>query len=219
MSISYTAGNPFCGFSARAVGPATEALHRMNIGERIGIRGPYGNGFSITQMKRILVVAGGTGAACLAPLIETLSFDRKELSVVLGARTASELLFLDRVRASASETRAKLLVTTDDGSYGSKGFASEQSLKLLDDGAFDEVYTCGPEPMMVPIVRASLSKNIPIQVSLERYMKCGVGLCGSCVIGPYRVCRDGPVFNGKVLAELQEFGQSKRDATGAKQQL
>lgn len=219
MSYSYIGRSGYSGVTVRAVGEATTALHALKAGQRIGVRGPYGNGFHLNEASRLLVVGGGTGIACLGPLVEQLASLRRELSLVLGARTAVELLFLDRIKRSVSRGNSRIVATTDDGSYGSKGLASEYSVKLLQSGAFEQVYTCGPEPMMAPIVQACVEKSIPVQASLERYIKCGLGLCGSCVIGPYRVCKDGPIFEGKDLIHLDEFGRSKRDASGAKQRF
>jgi len=219
MSYSYISRSGHCGVTVRAVGEATTALHALKAGQRIGVRGPYGNGFRLNQAKRLLLVGGGTGIACLAPLVEQLAGLRTELSLVLGARTATELLFLNRIKRSVSRGNSRIVVTTDDGTYGSKGLASEYSVKLLQPEAFEQVYTCGPELMMAPIVQACVERGIPVQASLERYVKCGLGLCGSCVIGPYRVCKDGPVFEGKDLVNLDEFGRNKRDASGAKQRL
>ncbi len=219
MGISHMDSGTYCGITVKAVGEATNALYKMKIGEKIGVRGPYGNGYQRGEGKRVLAVAGGTGIASVAPLIEQLALDRKELSLVLGARTGSELVFLDRIKKCAARTNSRLLVTTDDGSLGSKGLAPEYALKLLDVESFDEAYTCGPEMMMAPVVRACVEKKIRIQASLERYMKCGTGICASCVVGPYRVCKDGPVFNGDDLVRLAEFGKSKRDVTGARQEF
>ncbi len=219
MCLSHMDGNSYCGVSVRAVGEATSALGKLKTGQKIGIRGPYGNGFRKGEGRRVLVVAGGTGITCLAPMIEELALEKRTLSLVVGARTGSELVFLDRIKKSAARTDSKLLVTTDDGSFGSKGLAPEYALKLLDAESFDEAYTCGPELMMAPVVHACVSKKIPVQASLERYMKCGIGICGSCVIGSYRVCKDGPVFNGQDLAKLSEFGKSRRDASGTRQSL
>jgi len=85
----------------------------------------------------------------------------------------------------------------------------------MDERSFDAVYTCGPELMMVAVFDEAESRGIPVQASLERYIKCAHGLCGSCAIGPYRVCMDGPVFDSEKLREVREdFGSRKMDPTG-----
>jgi len=94
--------------------------------------------------------------------------------------------------------------------------ASDVAIALMDNTKFDAAYACGPEAMMKKVAEKSLSKGIPLQASLERLMKCGIGICGSCVIGEYRVCKDGPVFDGETLKTLPEFGATRRDASGKK---
>jgi dihydroorotate dehydrogenase electron transfer subunit len=186
------------------------------VGDKLGVRGPYGQSFKIADGGRVLVVGGGTGIACLAPLVERLSTRVDELSIVLGAKTRSELLFIERIKKATAKAKTRLLASTDDGSYGSKGLASDIATKLIDNMEFDVAYTCGPEQMMKRIADKCLEKAIPLQASLERLMKCGIGICGSCVIGEYRVCKDGPVFDAAILKRIPEFGVYRRDASGAK---
>ncbi len=219
MCISHLDDKRTCGVTVRSIGYATEALRTASRGQQIGVRGPYGNGFQPGTEKKVLIVAGGTGIACVAPLIEKMSLEKRTLSIVVGARSGPELVFFDRISRAVANTDSRLLAVTDDGSVGSKGLALEHALKLLDKERFDEAYTCGPELMMDPLVSACIKRGIQVQASLERYVKCGMGLCGSCAIGPYLVCKDGPVFKGSDLASLPEFGKTKRDASGALQAI
>ena len=108
-------------------------------------------------------------------------------------------------------------IATEDGSAGEKGLVTELSKQLLGEGRFDLILTCGPERMMREVVRQGLEHGVRVQASLERYMKCGFGVCGSCVLDPLglRVCVDGPVFDGALLMKT-EFGELKRDASGAR---
>jgi dihydroorotate dehydrogenase electron transfer subunit len=216
MSLSYLTAKGYCGVTVRSLGEATQALHASKVGDKLGVRGPYGQGFKIADGGRVLVVGGGTGIACLAPLVERLSTRVDELSIVLGAKTRSELLFIERIKKATAKAKTRLLASTDDGSYGSKGLASDIATKLIDNMEFDVAYTCGPEQMMKRIADKCLEKAIPLQASLERLMKCGIGICGSCVIGEYRVCKDGPVFDAAILKRIPEFGVYRRDASGAK---
>ena len=192
------------------VGDATAAMFRLNIGDTIGLRGPFGNGFS--PGERMLAIAGGVGAAPLLPLARSDCI----MTFLLGARTETELLFVDQL-----DECTDLQIATDDGTLGAQGFVTT----LLDDlnlGAYDRIAVCGPEAMM----RAVLSKVMEVGIerkcefSLSRYMKCGVGVCGSCCIDPsgFRVCRDGPVFSGDVLVK-SEFGHYMRDASGKKKTI
>jgi dihydroorotate dehydrogenase electron transfer subunit len=131
---------------------------------------------------------------------------------VLGARTESDLPFRTRLEELLSEG---LVLATDDGSCGFDGFSSQCADKLMDERSFDAVYTCGPELMMVAVFDEAESRGIPVQASLERYIKCAHGLCGGCAIGPYRVCMDGPVFDSEILREVRgEFGARKMDPSG-----
>jgi len=211
MSLS-NIKDDYCSFTVAKVGEATEALHKMKEGDLIGVRGPFGKGFSYVEGK-VLIVGGGTGLSSLVVLAEILSRLGAHITFLFGAKTRSELLFLDR----ANGTSADILTTTDDGSFGLKGLVTELAEKMLAENRFDMVYACGPEPMMVKMLSLVEKYDTPLQMSLERLMRCAVGLCGSCVIGIYRVCKDGPVFAGRQLEEVkEEFGRFKRDFNGRK---
>ena len=194
----------------KKIGEATNALYHLKKGDRIGIRGPYGNGFTLTG-KHLLFVGGGTGIAMLAPLIEQARNKKLNCTVIIGSKTKKELFFEDRLRRYG----ATVLISTDDGSKGYKGFASSLAKETLKTKKIDTVYTCGPEPMMKTLL--SLCNTIPFQASLERYMKCAIGICGQCCIGKgLRVCLDGPIFDGKTLHNIHDFGVYRRDAAGRK---
>lgn len=209
MSVSYVKEN-VKGITFRAIGDATTALSRVKPGCKIGIRGPFGNGFTI-KGTHLLFVGGGTGVAMIAPAVELARKRKMKSTVILGVKTKRELFFEDRLRHSG----ATVLVSTDDGSKGFKGFASDLSKVILKKEDIDAVYTCGPEPMMASLL--SVCKNIPFQASLERYMKCSMGICGQCCIGNgVRVCIDGPVFEGSMLRYIEDFGVYRRDPAGRK---
>ena len=192
------------------VGDATAAMFRLNKSQKLGIRGPFGNGFS--KAEKFLAIAGGVGAAPLLPLARSDCV----MTLLLGARTESELLFVDQL-----DECTDVLIATDDGSLGSRGFVTQ----LMDDlnlGAYDRIAVCGPEVMMRSVLGRVDEKGIAhkTEFSLHRYMKCGVGVCGSCCIDPsgLRVCRDGPVFTGDKLLK-SEFGYYMRDASGRKKNI
>ena len=195
------------------VGDATRHLHEMERGELVGIRGPFGNSF-IQSRGRVLLVGGGTGTAPLIFLAKRLAAKASRLSFVIGAKTRSELLFLNDLRSVCAEE--SITGTTEDGSYGIQCLATEPLEDLLDKQNFDIIYTCGPEAMMRNVFNLAEKRKIPLEASLERLMRCGIGLCGSCVVGKYRVCRDGPVFNLAQLREVKdEFGISKLGFDGS----
>jgi dihydroorotate dehydrogenase electron transfer subunit len=211
MSVSGIDMDGLSRITVREVGEATVKLSNLSPGDRIGLRGPFGNGYTV-QGDEPLLVAGGSGAASLMPLVETMLRRETTPTFVLGARSADMLLFADRLEKALGEN---LMVTTDDGSRGYSGYASGYAAKLIEEGSFDMVYTCGPELMMAKVYQSAQERGLPIQASLERYVKCAVGLCGNCAIGPYRVCKDGPVFDAEMLYEVRgEFGVSRMDASG-----
>jgi len=209
MSLS-SLDNPVS-ISVRVVGDATKALSQLKSGDKIGIRGPFGNGYTIFN-SRALLIGGGTGVASLFPLGKKMVEASLKPSFLMGARSGNQLLFLKRLQQLFGNN---LFLSTDDGSVGFKGYASNYFDIILQEHKFDIIYVCGPELMMSKIFQSAELKNIPVQASLERYCKCAVGLCGSCAIGPYRVCRDGPVFNSEMLRNvLNEFAKLKLDPSG-----
>ncbi len=193
--------------SVKAVGDATRHLHTLEHGDLVGLRGPFGNSYTESR-GRVLLVGGGTGTAPLLFLARRLATKADKLFFIIGAKTRDELLFLKDLDSMCSEE--SILGTTEDGSFGIQCLATEPLENLLDTQSFNIIYTCGPEQMMRKVFDLAEKRRIPMEASLERLMRCGIGLCGSCVIGKYRVCRDGPVFNISQLSEIKdEFGISK----------
>ena len=208
MSVSYI-DKDVKGITFRKVGDATSALYKLKKEDRIGIRGPYGNGFEL-QGNHILFVGGGTGVATLAPAVKYVVKNKSSATVIIGAKTKNEVFFEDRLK----KCDATILISTDDGSKGFKGSATDLAQDILKKENFDSVLTCGPEVMMKILLD---STTIPFQASLERYMKCAIGLCGQCCIGEgLRVCIDGPIFDGETLKNIQDFGIFRRDSAGRK---
>jgi dihydroorotate dehydrogenase electron transfer subunit len=177
--------------TVRVVGEATRSLSELKAGDRIGVRGPFGNGYT-AMGRNPIIVGGGTGIASLAPLAEEIASKGVKPTFIIGARSKDQLLFKDRLSHLLG---VNLIVSTDDGSEGYNGYASNLAAKMMSRGRFDQVYICGPEIMVVKTWTDADKLGIPTQAGLERLCKCAVGLCGSCAIGPYRVCRDGPVFD------------------------
>jgi dihydroorotate dehydrogenase electron transfer subunit len=208
MSLS-TIGDP-SSISVRVVGDATRALSKLSKGDRIGIRGPFGNGYTV-KGRHPFLVGGGSGIASLAPLAEELAAKGAEPTFLIGARSKDQLPFKERL----SKLGLRLVVSTDDGSEGFHGYASNYAGELMAKGGFDQVYICGPELMAAKIWADADRLGLPVEASLERLCKCAVGLCGSCAIGPYRVCSDGPVFDSaKLRGVAADFGKRRMDASG-----
>ncbi|AJW70187.1 dihydroorotate dehydrogenase electron transfer subunit [Nitrosopumilus adriaticus] len=199
-------------FTVRKHGPASTGLFNIKEGQQIGIRGPYGNSFDLKKGK-LLLVGGGTG---LVPMMRLLSFVKPtdDVTVLIGAKSKDEVFFEDFANSMLEKNPHKVLVSTDDGSYGEKGFVTDLVEKLVNESHYDGVYVCGPEIMMYKTVQSAHSRGMFVQASLERMMKCGVGICGSCCVGEDLVCRDGTVFDGEHLSSNKEFGHFYRNKAG-----
>jgi dihydroorotate dehydrogenase electron transfer subunit len=208
MSASYATGN--LGITALAVGPFTNRLCEMKVGDLLGIRGPYGRGFRL-EGEKLLIVGGGVGMPPLAALADKALKEGKDVTAIVGAKTKSGLLFVERLKNAG----ARVLTSTEDGTDGTKGFVTDVVEELLKDESFDHCYTCGPELMMYKVMQQANEKDVPTQLSIERYFKCGIGVCSHCTIDDsgQRVCMEGPVFTDKDLKNT-EFGKYARDATG-----
>ena len=193
-------------------GRVTGYLHdHVREGIRLFVRGPYGRGFSAIERGRALLVGGGTGAAPLHFLAKRLRERGVDCVAALGFRSAEHAILLGEMARLC-----RVEVATDDGSMGFGGPVHEVAAKLLSEERFDAVYACGPEPMIAAVLELARSRGVPFEASLERYMRCAVGVCGSCVLEPLglRVCRDGPVFSGEVLSRVEDLGRWWRDADG-----
>ncbi|MCL2143576.1 MAG: dihydroorotate dehydrogenase electron transfer subunit [Methanomassiliicoccaceae archaeon] len=194
----------------KTVGCATNAFCALKEGDMIGVRGPYGNGFSIKKNEKVLAVAGGVGIASLIPVIRDTGAD-----TIIGARTRKDVLMEDEIK----EYSKNVWVSTDDGSYGFSGNAVQLMKEAVIRNVYDLVIGCGPEIMLYHLHKACVEAGVECQLSLERYMKCGAGLCGSCVMDGMRVCEDGPVFNTAQISKMKEFGKMKLDASGTRVKL
>jgi len=200
----------------RAAGPATAAAIALRPGTQLGLRGPLGRGWPLERAtgRDVVVVAGGIGLAPLRPLIDALLRDRDrfgELLLAYGARTPSDQLFTDELPAwREAGLRVEEIVDRAGPEWlGRVGVVTN----LLDQREFRSreaiAFVCGPERMMRAVVSTLRDRGIPrrrIFVSMERHMECGIGLCGHCQLGPYFICRDGPVFCVSEISELMREG-------------
>jgi len=206
------------------VGPATLRMTTVARGDDVSIIGPLGNGYWVPENKRTaLLVVGGMGVPpirCLAKALHTEHPDM-EVFAFVGARTVGALPLEGRLDGVAQHgycvpAFAKFgipsVLATDDGSIGAQGFVTEHVAQWLDDNAgrsSDEmiIYACGPEPMLAAAAKLAIAREIDCQVSMERRMACGIGLCQSCAIEcessagqetVYKLCcQEGPVFEAK----------------------
>ena len=184
----------------RIIGKATRILADVCSGDVISVVGPLGHGFD-RSAKHPLLVGGGTGLAPLLYLAESMVDEGIKPDVLMGGRTADDLFWKD-IYVDLVE---RMGLTTDDGSLGTPGTVMAELPLMLRRLHYDCVYVCGPVPMMKAVSAAVLEKGIKCQVSLEKYMGCGLGACLSCscqgVGRRLKVCQDGPVFWAEEVAE------------------
>jgi len=199
----------------RAVGSITNALEKFKPGEVIGIRGPFGNAWPVEEArgKNVLFVTGGIGLAPLRPFIMQMFRERDsfgKIQILYGAREPGEMLFTDEFGEWRKQPDTELHLTVDKVPDGRKWEHTVGVVTVLYEvaelnPANTIAVTCGPEIMMRFVCRGLLKKGFfapQIYLSLERRMKCGVGKCGHCQLGPRFVCKDGPVFR---YDEAREF--------------
>ncbi len=192
-----------------AVGPFTRAMHALKVGDRIGWRGPYGRGFDLDGDSETLMIGGGYGVAALYFAAAELQRRNISVTIAIGGRTAEDILLEEPLRALGVNVE----IATEDGSRGVRGLVTDAARESLSHAK--RIFACGPEAMLVAVTRVALARNIPAQLSTERYMKCGFGICGQCTLSGKLVCSDGPVFTAQELAQLPEFGRVYRDPCGA----
>ena len=203
MSISGMDGD-VKSITVKAIGDATRRIHELKEGDHLRIRGPFGNGFDLGRGE-MLVVGGGVGTAAIMPIVTSTGAD-----VIIAGRTKNDIIMSD----VAGEHSKNVFIATDDGSMGFHGNAVQLMREKVAEKHYDCILACGPEVMLWFTYKACQELGIECQLSLERYMKCGAGVCGCCVMDDSRVCRDGPVFDTENLGKLTEFGTSKRDECG-----
>lgn len=215
LSIAFDDGKSYT-LAVAAVGPMTKELANKKVGDYIGVRGPYGTSFSWKKNQKIAMLAGGYGAA---PLYFAASLATKagcKIDFFHGARTKEFLMFADRVKKVKN---TKYLPATDDGTAGFKGRNVDCWLEQMKSGKkYDLVMTCGPEIMMKKVAEIAVKKKIAAQISVERYMKCGFGICGNCCVDDsgIRTCQKGPIMELKDVLKIKEFGVYHRDNLGKK---
>lgn len=200
-----------------AAGDGTKGLHSMKENDYLGFRGPFGSSFKLPESGAVAIVAGGYGIAALYNLVRKAKEKSLETHVFLGARTKVELLYLNWLR----ELDVNLHLSTDDGTEGYKGFNVDLFGKFIEKRFLSgdtnlKIFTVGPEIMEVKVAQICWEKNIPFEISLERFMKCGFGICGQCCVDKtgWRMCVEGPVVDGMRLKQITEFGKYHRMASG-----
>ncbi|RJR31643.1 dihydroorotate dehydrogenase electron transfer subunit [Candidatus Parcubacteria bacterium] len=216
ISIAYKIKEGFA-LSVRKVGPFTSELFKIKKGQKLGLQGPYGHGYDLKDYKKIICVGGGCGTPSVAFLAQQAKEKKLEVDFIIGARSRSEI----PLKKFLGYIGIKIFTSTDDGSCGYKGFATDRLKELFSKNQYDCIYTCGPEIMMKKILDFAVEKNIGCQISMERFMACGIGICGQCCVDDtgWRVCQEGPVFEKEMALQISELGKYKRDKCGKKQNL
>ncbi len=199
----------------RAVGAVTRALCTLEPGAVVGVRGPFGTEWPLAEVAGgdLVVVAGGIGLAPLRPAIRH-ALERRDdygaVSVLVGARTPEDLLYVEELERWRARLDAEVDVTVDAAAVGWHGRVGLVTT-LVPGAAIDPVKTsalvCGPEVMMTFVVRSLLERGLELEriwISMERNMRCAVGHCGHCQLGPTLICRDGAVFPAGAMQRLME---------------
>ena len=185
-----------------AVGFSTKQLAALNPGEEVhDIVGPLGQPTHIKKYGTVVCLAGGYGAAPCYLIAKAFKEAGNKVYMIMGARNKDLIFWQDKMKDACTE----LYITTDDGSLGEKGYVTQHS--ILNKVRFEQIYTCGPKPMMVAVAKYAKSNQIECEVSLENTMACGIGACLCCVEntteGHLCVCKEGPVFNiNKLLWQI-----------------
>jgi len=221
MGISHI-GDEAISFTVHKVGEATAALHEMKVGDYIGVRGPFGRGFKEVN-GNVIIIGGGTGMAPLMPLvIKLIEKERTKVTVINGAKSLEEMVYKYELDELSKMGKIKYIPATEDGSLGYHGLATEALKEVLNRGEkIDEIYVCGPEIMIKKVMEIALEKQIHMQAAIERYIKCAIGICGSCAVDPIglRVCTEGPVIPLEILVKISELGVYRREASGVKKSI
>ncbi len=216
VSIS---GDPCCNdkiiHTTRVVGAVTKAMRKLQIGDQLGVRGPFGNPWPLAQAKGkdVVIVAGGIGLAPLRPVVNYIIANRNAFGHVVmlyGTRSPQDVLFSREIQNWRKKHQIETCITVDRAAGDWDGNVGVVT-KLVARAPFNPynaiAMACGPEVMMRFTIQELQKRGIPddqIYVSTERNMKCGIGLCGHCQFGAEFVCKDGPVFRYDRIAKLYD---------------
>lgn len=202
--------------TVRALGTVTKAMRRLQKGDMVGVRGPFGSHWPVVEAegKDVLIVAGGIGLAPLRPVLYYLLSHRERysrISLLYGARMPKDLLYPQELKRWRGRFDLEVYITVDiakGGWFGNVGVVTGLISRALPDPLNTVIMICGPEVMMrftVMEIQKRGVKSENIFISMERNMKCGVGFCGHCQLGPNFICKDGPIFRYDLIQQF--FGK------------
>jgi len=218
MSIAFSDKKEFW-VTICAVGPFSRAMHELKVGDKVGVRGPLGTHYKFKKGENLALVAGGYGAAPMYFVAHEAVKAGCKVDFLIGARNKDLLLYGHKILGLG----VNLHISTDDGSAGFKGYVTQvldrvMGEKKAEGHAIDQVFTCGPEVMMKVVGEVAEKHGVDAYMSMEKYMKCGIGVCGQCAMDDKGdlCCKKGPVMGWGYLKRLPEMGKYHRDAQGRK---
>ncbi len=196
----------------KAVGPFTRAFMNVKRGDLIGIRGPFGQGFTLHQHS--LLIGGGMGIVPLHYLARLLRAKGFHFEVILGGRSEKDIPFVTEFSEWAPTT-----FVTEDGSIGYQGLVTQFIKEIIYRSKLSHIYSSGPEGMLIRVMEEAAGNGLDYEISFERYMKCGIGICGQCVVdgSGIRLCKEGPVLNRDEAENVTEWGMTHRNAAGKRE--
>jgi len=200
-------------FLVEDVGPTSSAIVRSAIGEISFIRGPFGSSFNTDLDGPYVLIAGGTGIAPLFMALSELRQKGKEVHMICGGTSKDRIYYIEELRSTADS----IGFTTEDGSFGRRGIVTDLAEELIVEKRARVLLTTGPEKMMKEALKIAARHGLYCEASIVRIVKCGEGVCGSCVLDPLGVltCKEGTVLPGSILLKT-EFGSTMRDGYGRK---
>lgn len=214
FSVASCIGNKI-EFTIEDRGECSNAMINARVGEYFGLTGPLGKTFN-TVFDKYLLVGGGIGIAPIMFLAQYLINSNKKVDMLIGERTKKNIIYQKELNDLKKNNNFNIEIYTDDGSFGKQGFVTKDIENYISKNKYESICICGPERMMTAIIKLAEGKTQSLQVCMERYMKCGIGICGSCVMDDIglRVCVEGPVFEYAELKSCKEFGLYHRDSHG-----
>ena len=213
FSVSYY-NNDIVGFTIEDRGETSNKMINSNIGDYFGLTGPLGSYFKMDKSEKLLLIGGGIGIAPLLYLTSYLIKKKKKADILFGGKDKYTLEFTKNIKKNKN---LNINIYSEDGSIGNKGLVTKDLDAYINKNKYDTLYICGPEIMMNIVINKIKSKIKNIQVCMERYMKCGLGICGTCTLDNTgdRVCVEGPVFQyNDSLINSKEFGIYHRNKNG-----
>ena len=210
FSVAWQTAKQFA-LTVQKRGDFTSKLFELKKGAQIGFTGPHGSNYNIDGKKKILLIGGGCGTPSVTSLAQIAREQNIGVDFVLAASSKEQIIFEKWLKEKGINVFHRF---QDDKYERSWDLITD----LIDKNDYDGLYACGPELLLKRLVDLSLEKNIFCQISMERYMKCAIGICGNCCVDPIGVClcEAGPVINSHLAAKISEFGKYHRDSSGQK---